>query len=128
MIGRVAGRSSSGGPPPRGEVVLAGDRPAGPLHLGHSAGIDPERTTIALGASGGRHHRFSGDARATTLAHGPSAAHAVTKRCLHEEWSMDVDSAIDFEAGRQAKCMRGGEFERAYRAFVENRTPVFEGN
>ena len=65
---------------------------------------------------------------ATTLAHGPSASHAVTKRCLHEEWSMDVDSAIDFEAERQAECMRGEDFERAYRAFVEKRTPVFEGN
>ena len=41
---------------------------------------------------------------------------------------MDVDSAIEFEAGRQAECMRGEELERAYRAFVENRTPVFEGN
>ena len=71
-----------------------------------------------------------GDAMAiaATLAHGPSAAHAVTKRCLHEEWSMDVDRAIDFEAERQAECMRGEDFERAYRAFVEKRTPVFQGN
>ena len=71
-----------------------------------------------------------GDATAiaATLAHGPSAAHAVTKRCLHEEWSMDVDRAIDFEAERQAECMRGEDFERAYRAFVEKRTPVFQGN
>lgn len=65
---------------------------------------------------------------AATLANGPSASHAVTKRCLHEEWSMDIGSAIDFEAARQAECMRGEDFERAYRAFVEKRTPVFEGN
>jgi enoyl-CoA hydratase/carnithine racemase len=65
---------------------------------------------------------------ATTLANGPSASHAVTKRCLHEEWSMDIDSAIDFEAERQAECMRGEDFARAYRAFVEKRSPVFEGN
>ncbi|MEO5817659.1 MAG: enoyl-CoA hydratase family protein [Gemmatimonadaceae bacterium] len=65
---------------------------------------------------------------ASTLAHGPSASHAVTKRCLHDEWSMDVDSAIDFEAARQAECMQGEDFERAYRAFVEKRKPVFEGN
>jgi enoyl-CoA hydratase/carnithine racemase len=65
---------------------------------------------------------------AATLAHGPSASHAVTKRCLHEEWSMDVDSAIDFEAERQAECMRGEDFERAYRAFVEKRTPEFRGD
>lgn len=65
---------------------------------------------------------------ATSLAKGPSASHAVTKRCLHEEWSMDVDSAIDFEAERQAECMQGEDFERAYRAFVEKRPPEFEGN
>ena len=65
---------------------------------------------------------------ATSLAHGPAASHAVTKRCMHEEWSMNVSEAIDFEAARQAECMRGEDFERAYRAFVEKRTPVFEGN
>jgi enoyl-CoA hydratase/carnithine racemase len=67
-------------------------------------------------------------ALARSLADGPSASHAVTKRCLHEEWSMNVDSAIDFEARMQAQCMRGEDFERAYRAFVEKRTPIFEGN
>src|SRR5687767_5062834 len=67
-------------------------------------------------------------ALARTLADGPAAAHAVTKRCLHDEWSMGVDAAIDHEARVQAECMRGEDFERAYRAFVEKRTPVFEGN
>jgi enoyl-CoA hydratase/carnithine racemase len=67
-------------------------------------------------------------ALARSLADGPSASHAVTKRCLHEEWSMDVDTAIDFEAEMQAQCMHGDDFERAYHAFVEKRTPVFEGN
>jgi enoyl-CoA hydratase/carnithine racemase len=65
---------------------------------------------------------------ARSLADGPSASHAVTKRCLHEEWSMDVDTAIDFEAKMQAQCMHGEDFERAYYAFIEKRTPVFEGN
>jgi enoyl-CoA hydratase/carnithine racemase len=62
------------------------------------------------------------------LAEGPSASHAVTKRCLHEEWSMPIDDAIDHEARMQAQCMQGEDFERAYRAFVEKRPPVFEGN
>lgn len=65
---------------------------------------------------------------ARTLAHGPSAAHAVTKRCLHEEWSMKIDEALDYEAQMQAQCMTTEDFERAYRAFVEKKTPVFEGN
>ena len=67
-------------------------------------------------------------ALARSLADGPSASHAVTKRCLHEEWSMDIDTAIDFEAEMQAQCMHGEDFERAYYAFVEKRPPQFEGN
>ena len=70
------------------------------------------------------------DARemARSLAHGPSAAHAVTKRCMHEEWSMDIDEALDFEARMQAECMMTNDFERAYVAFVEKQRPAFEGN
>lgn len=67
-------------------------------------------------------------ALAKTLAEGPSAAHAVTKRALHEEWSMTIDDAIDYEARVQAECMQTDDFERAYRAFVEKKTPAFEGN
>ena len=65
---------------------------------------------------------------AGTLAHGPTAAHAVTKRCLHEEWSMKIDEALDFEAQMQAQCMMTEDFERAYGAFVAKKPPVFEGN
>ncbi len=65
---------------------------------------------------------------AKELANGPTAAHAVTKRCLHDEWAMDVNDAIDLEAERQAACMRGEDFERAYVAFVERRRPDFQGN
>ena len=65
---------------------------------------------------------------ARSLADGPTAAHAATKRALHDEWGMDVDAAIEHEAVVQARLMRGEDFERAYRAFVEKRTPTFEGN
>jgi enoyl-CoA hydratase/carnithine racemase len=65
---------------------------------------------------------------ARTIAHGPTAAHAITKRCLHEEWSMGIDEALDYEARMQARCMMSEDFERAYRAFVGKRTPCFEGN
>jgi enoyl-CoA hydratase/carnithine racemase len=67
-------------------------------------------------------------ALATSLANGPAAAHAATKRCLHEEWTMDVNAAIDHEARVQAALMRGEDFARAYHAFVDKRPPVFEGN
>src|SRR5476649_885061 len=35
---------------------------------------------------------------AATLASGPTFAHAMTKRCLHQEWDMSVDEAIEAEA------------------------------
>jgi enoyl-CoA hydratase/carnithine racemase len=65
---------------------------------------------------------------ASTLASGPTAAHAVTKRCLHNEWAMEIDDALDYEAKMQAECMMHNDFERAYVAFVEKKTPTFEGN
>lgn len=65
---------------------------------------------------------------AQSLATGPSRAHAVTKKALHDEWAMDVDAAISYEARVQAECMTTEDFARAYRAFVARSTPVFEGN
>ncbi len=65
---------------------------------------------------------------ARELASGPSFAHAMTKKTLHQEWSMGVDEAIEAEAQAQAICMDTGDFERAYRAFVAKEKPKFEGN
>jgi enoyl-CoA hydratase/carnithine racemase len=65
---------------------------------------------------------------ARTLAHGPTLAHAMTKRMLHEEWAMPLDEAIDAEARSQAELMRSADFHRAYDAFIARRTPTFEGN
>jgi enoyl-CoA hydratase/carnithine racemase len=62
------------------------------------------------------------------LAAGPTAAHAVSKQCLNEEWDMSIEEAIDHEADAQAKCMRTEDFARAYRAFAAKQTPKFEGN
>jgi enoyl-CoA hydratase/carnithine racemase len=67
-------------------------------------------------------------ALAQSLADGPTFAHAVTKRCLHREWEMSIDAAIDHEAEQQAICMRTEDFARAYRAFAAKQTPKFEGN
>ena len=65
---------------------------------------------------------------ATTLAHGPTFAHAMTKKMLHDEWAMPLDAAIDAEAAAQAVCMGTNDFRRAYEAFIEKREPRFEGN
>jgi enoyl-CoA hydratase/carnithine racemase len=65
---------------------------------------------------------------AADLATGPTFAHAMTKRCIHQEWSMDIDAAIEAEAQAQAICMQTRDFSRAYEAFADKRRPVFEGN
>ena len=62
------------------------------------------------------------------LAHGPTVAHAMTKRCLHQEWNMGIDEAIEAEAQAQAICMQTEDFKRAYRAFAAKQKPVFEGD
>ena len=67
-------------------------------------------------------------ALAGELAHGPTAAHAMTKRMLHDEWATPLDAAIDAEARAQAFCMETEDFQRAYEAFVNKTKPVFEGN
>jgi enoyl-CoA hydratase/carnithine racemase len=65
---------------------------------------------------------------AHALAVGPTFAHAMTKKCLHQEWSMGIDEAIEVEAEAQAICMQTKDFARAYRAFADKKEPVFEGN
>jgi enoyl-CoA hydratase/carnithine racemase len=67
-------------------------------------------------------------ALAAQLASGPTFAHAMTKRCLHQEWNMGVDEAIEAEAQAQAICMQTEDFKRAYRAFAAKRKPAFEGD
>jgi enoyl-CoA hydratase/carnithine racemase len=67
-------------------------------------------------------------ALAAELARGPTLAHAMTKRMLHQEWNLSVDAAIDAEAEAQAALMQTEDFRRAYRAFVAKQKPEFEGN
>ena len=65
---------------------------------------------------------------AGSLANGPTFAHAMTKRCIHQEWSMGVDDSIEAEAQAQAICMQTKDYERAYAAFVKKEKPIFQGN
>jgi enoyl-CoA hydratase/carnithine racemase len=65
---------------------------------------------------------------ADVLARGPTFAHAMTKRMLHQEWSLPIDAAIDAEAEAQALCMQTEDFKRAYRAFIAKQKPEFKGD
>jgi enoyl-CoA hydratase/carnithine racemase len=67
---------------------------------------------------------------AASIAAGPTFGHAMTKRMLHQEWSMSVDEAIEAEAQAQAICMDTADFRRAYEAFsaTPRQRPVFQGD
>jgi len=67
-------------------------------------------------------------AAAQQLASGPTFAHGMTKKMLHEEWAVGLDIAIGMEARAQAVCMQTRDFRRAYEAFVAREKPVFEGD
>jgi len=63
---------------------------------------------------------------ATRLAKGPSVALGVTKQALNQEASMDLVSALEFEAQAQAACMQNPNFREAYEAFRAKRDARFE--
>ena len=65
---------------------------------------------------------------AKELAAGPTFAHGVTKKMLHQEWNAGIDESIEMEAQAQAICMQTNEFRRAYEAFAQRKKPLFEGD
>jgi enoyl-CoA hydratase/carnithine racemase len=67
-------------------------------------------------------------AAAKRLVSGPTFAHGVTKKCLHQEWDVSIEQALEIEAEAQAICMQTNDFTRAYNAFVAKERPVFEGD
>ena len=67
-------------------------------------------------------------ALAAELVSGPTFAHAMTKKMLHQEWNMGLDEAIEAEAQAQAICMGTKDFDRAYKAFAAKQKPVFKGD
>jgi enoyl-CoA hydratase/carnithine racemase len=69
-----------------------------------------------------------GQALARALADGPTFAHAMTKKLLHQAFAMDLATAIEAEAQAQAICMQTADFRRAYEAFVAKQPPKFEGH
>jgi enoyl-CoA hydratase/carnithine racemase len=65
---------------------------------------------------------------AQSLAFGPTAAHAMTKKMLHQEWNAGIDEAIEMEAQAQAILMQNQDFRRAYEAFAAKKKPEFQGD
>ncbi len=65
---------------------------------------------------------------ARELASGPTFAHGITKKMLHQEWNVGIDEAIEMEAQAQAICMQTQDFQRAYAAFAAKKKPEFQGD
>lgn len=64
---------------------------------------------------------------AARLAAGPAYALGMTKVMVNNEWTMDVNAALEAEAQAQALMMMGQDHRAFYEAFREKRKPEFEG-
>jgi enoyl-CoA hydratase/carnithine racemase len=64
---------------------------------------------------------------ARRLAAGPGLALAMTKKMVWNEWTMDLDAAIEQEAQAQALLLRGHDHREFYNAWMEKREPRFLG-
>ncbi|BBK38529.1 enoyl-CoA hydratase [Allostella sp. ATCC 35155] len=109
--------------------IVGSGRAAELLYTGRSMdGAEAERWGFYNRLVAGDQVLAEAQAMAASLAAGPTFAHAMTKRCLHQEWSMTIDDAIEAEAQAQAICMQTKDYGRAYRAFVAKQRPVFAGD
>ena len=66
-------------------------------------------------------------ALAQRLAGGPPVAVAMIKRALYQSANCDLRTALDLISSHMAVVQSTGDSQEAYRAFVEKRTPIFEG-
>lgn len=66
-------------------------------------------------------------ALARRLADGPAYAHGMTKLMINNEWTMDLNAALESEAQAQALMMMGQDHRIFYEAFREKQTPRFVG-
>jgi enoyl-CoA hydratase/carnithine racemase len=109
--------------------IIGAGRAADLLYTGRAmAGAEAERWGFYNRLCEPQRVQAEAQELAASLATGPTFAHAMTKRCLHQEWSMPIDEAIEAEAQAQAICMQTRDYGRAYRAFVARERPVFQGD
>ncbi|AXI42766.1 enoyl-CoA hydratase-related protein [Sulfitobacter sp. SK011] len=66
-------------------------------------------------------------AKAAHLAAGPTAAYSAVKAVLRGSWDNTFEDQLTFEAQEQGKCGKSRDFKEGVLAFVEKRSPSFEG-
>jgi enoyl-CoA hydratase/carnithine racemase len=109
--------------------VIGQGRAAELLYTGRSMdGLEAERWGFVNRLCAPETVLADAQAMAASLAGGPTFAHAMTKKMLHQAWDMGVDAAIEADAQAQALCMATGDFQRAFQAFAARTAPRFEGN
>ncbi len=64
---------------------------------------------------------------ARRLAGGPPVAIAMIKRALYQSANCDLRTALDLISSHMAVVQSTSDSQEAYRAFVEKRSPIFEG-
>ncbi len=111
-MGACAHAAAHHRPGPRQRIAL--HRPIHGRRRGRAVGFLQRARRAGRGA--GRRD----DARAKRLAAGPTFAHAITKRCLHDEWDMSVDDGDRGGGRRRRRCAwRPRTSPAAYRAFMD---------
>jgi enoyl-CoA hydratase/carnithine racemase len=109
--------------------VIGQGRAAELLYTGRTmSGVEAERWGFFNRLCAPEELLQQAQALASSLAAGPTFAHGMTKRMLHQEWNMGIDEAIESEAQAQAICMATNDFHRAYHAFAAKQKPEFEGD
>jgi enoyl-CoA hydratase/carnithine racemase len=64
---------------------------------------------------------------AERLAAGPTYSIGMTKLMVNNEWTMDLNAALEAEAQAQALMMMGEDHRAFYEAFKEKQKPEFKG-
>jgi enoyl-CoA hydratase/carnithine racemase len=64
---------------------------------------------------------------ARRLAAGPAYAQGMTKLMINNEWTMDLNAALESEAQAQALMMMGQDHRIFYQAYKDKQTPRFVG-
>jgi 2-(1,2-epoxy-1,2-dihydrophenyl)acetyl-CoA isomerase len=66
-------------------------------------------------------------ARAATLATGPTAAYRAAKQALRASFDNGLDDQLALEASLQGQCGKTRDFQEGVTAFLDKRSPSYEG-
>jgi 2-(1,2-epoxy-1,2-dihydrophenyl)acetyl-CoA isomerase len=66
-------------------------------------------------------------ARAAHLAQGPTMAYAQVKKAIRGSWENTLETQLDLEAKLQGTCGATRDFKEGVVAFLEKRSPQYEG-